>query len=287
MNSIFIVIPVLIFLMFCIGLELRLSNFQLILRQPLSIIIGSFAQLLIHPLIAWLILSFVDIPNEFKIGIIIIASCPGGASSNAFSYLVKGDVALSVVLTSLTSVLSIFTIPIIVSAFIYFEIGDNVNFNLPFFKLLIQNVVFLLVPIIIGMVLTRYSENFVKKISFLTKKLPIYLLLLLITVFFIENRGVIADNFSQLSIMLTILVISVMLVSYFISLFLGIKIAQRKTIIIGVGIKNAAQAILIATSPIILHNPKIGIPAVLYALIMNIVVLSYVGLNKKERKANE
>lgn len=287
MNSIFIVIPVLIFLMFCIGLELRLSNFKLILRQPLSIIIGSLAQLLIHPLIAWLILSFVDIPNEFKIGIIIIASCPGGASSNAFSYLVKGDVALSVVLTSLTSVLSIFTIPIIVSAFIYFEIGDNVNFNLPFFKLLIQNVVFLLVPIIIGMVLTRYSENFVKKISFLTKKLPIYLLLLLITVFFIENRGVIADNFSQLSIMLTILVISVMLVSYFISLFLGIKIAQRKTIIIGVGIKNAAQAILIATSPIILHNSKIGIPAVLYALIMNIVVLSYVGLNIKERKTNE
>jgi BASS family bile acid:Na+ symporter len=211
MNSIFIVIPVLIFLMFCIGLELRLSNFKLILRQPLSIIIGSLAQLLIHPLIAWLILSFVDIPNEFKIGIIIIASCPGGASSNAFSYLVKGDVALSVLLTSLTSVLSIFTIPIIVSAFIYFEIGDNVNFNLPFFKLLIQNVVFLLVPIIIGMVLNRYRENFVKKISFLTKKLPIYLLLLLITVFFIENRGVIADNFSQLSIMITILVISVSL----------------------------------------------------------------------------
>ncbi|HBN06216.1 MAG TPA: bile acid transporter [Bacteroidales bacterium] len=280
MNSIFIVIPVLIFLMFCIGLELKLSNFKLILRQPLSIIIGSLAQLVIHPLIAWLILSFVNIPNEFKIGIIIIASCPGGASSNAFSYLVKGDVALSVVLTSLTSVLSIFTIPIIVSAFIYFEIGDSVNFNLPFFKLLIQNVVFLLVPIIIGMILNHYSENFVKKISFLTKKLPIYLLLLLITVFFIENRGVIVDNFSQLSLMVLLLVVLVMFVSYLVSRILGIKIAQRKTIIIGVGIKNAAQAILIATSPFILHNPEIGIPAVLYALIMNIVVLTYVGLNK-------
>ncbi len=284
MNSIFIVIPVLIFLMFCIGLELKLSNFKLILKQPLSIIIGSLAQLVLHPLIAWIILSFVDIPNEFKIGIIIIASCPGGASSNAFSFLAKGDVALSVVLTSLTSILSIFTIPIIVSSYIYFEIGDTLTFHLPFFKLLIQNVIFLLVPIIIGMVLNKHSESFVKKISFLTKKLPIYLLLILITVFFIENRKVIIDNFSELSLLVLILVVLVMITSDLISRALRIKLEQRKTIIIGVGIKNAAQAILIATSPFILYNPKIGIPAVLYALIMNIVVLTYVGLNIKRKK---
>ena len=284
MNSIFIVIPVLIFLMFCIGLELKLSNFKLILKQPLSIIIGSLAQLVLHPLIAWIILSFVDIPNEFKIGIIIIASCPGGASSNAFSFLAKGDVALSVVLTSLTSILSIFTIPIIVSSYIYFEIGDTLTFHLPFFKLLIQNVIFLLVPIIIGMVLNKHSESFVKKISFLTKKLPIYLLLILITVFFIENRKVIIDNFSELSLLVLILVVLVMITSDLISRALRIKLEQRKTIVIGVGIKNAAQAILIATSPFILYNPKIGIPAVLYALIMNIVVLTYVGLNIKRKK---
>lgn len=287
MNSVFIVIPVLIFLMFCIGLELKPSNFRLIIRQPLSIIIGSVTQLLIHPLIAWLILGFIDIPDVFKIGIIIIASCPGGASSNAFSFLIKGDVALSILLTSLTSIISIFTIPIIVSAFIYFEIGDSINFNLPFFRLLIQNVVFLLIPIIIGMILNKYSANFLRRMSFLTKKLPIYLLLLLISVFFIENRRVIVDNSSQLSILIIALVVLVMFIGYLISLLFGIRIAERKTIIIGAGIKNAAQAILIATSPIILNNPKIGIPAVLYALIMNIIVLSYVGINKKVSKAYE
>lgn len=287
MNSVFIVIPVLIFLMFCIGLELKPSNFRLIIRQPLSIIIGSVTQLLIHPLIAWLILGFIDIPDVFKIGIIIIASCPGGASSNAFSFLIKGDVALSILLTSLTSIISIFTIPIIVSAFIYFEIGDSINFNLPFFRLLIQNVVFLLLPIIIGMILNKYSANFVMRMSFLTKKLPIYLLLLLISVFFIENRRVIIDNFSHLSILIIALVVLVMFIGYLISLLFGIRIAERKTIIIGAGIKNAAQAILIATSPIILNNPKIGIPAVLYALIMNIIVLSYIGINKKVSKTYE
>lgn len=287
MNSVFIVIPVLIFLMFCIGLELKPSNFRLIIRQPLSIIIGSVTQLLIHPLIAWLILGFIDIPDVFKIGIIIIASCPGGASSNAFSFLIKGDVALSILLTSLTSIISIFTIPIIVSAFIYFEIGDSINFNLPFFRLLIQNVVFLLIPIIIGMILNKYSANFLRRMSFLTKKLPIYLLLLLISVFFIENRRVIVDNFSQLSILIIALVVLVMFIGYLISLLFGIRIAERKTIIIGAGIKNAAQAILIATSPIILNNPKIGIPAVLYALIMNIIVLSYIGINKKASKTYE
>lgn len=281
MNSIFIVIPVLIFLMFCIGLELKLSNFKLILNQPLPIILGSLAQLVFHPLIAWFVLSFLNIPDEFKIGIILIAACPGGASSNAFSFLVKGDVALSVLLTSLTSILSIFTIPIIVSSYIYFEIGDSVNFHLPFFKLLMQNVVFLLIPIIIGMILNKYNEAFVKKISFLTKKLPIYLLLILITVFFIENRIVIIQNFNQLSIALLILVIGVMILIYLISRLFRIQRPQRKTIVIGVGIKNAAQAILIATSPIILNNSKIAIPAVLYALIMNVVVLSYVALNRK------
>ena len=159
MTEIFIVIPVLIFLMFCIGLELKLSNFKLILNQPLPIILGSLAQLVFHPLVAWFVLSFLNIPPEFKIGIILIASCPGGASSNAFSFLVKGDVALSVLLTSLTSILSIFTIPIIVSSYIYFEVGDSVNFHLPFFKLLMQNVVFLLIPIIIGMILNKYNVN--------------------------------------------------------------------------------------------------------------------------------
>lgn len=286
MNSIFIVIPILIFLMFCIGLELKLSNFKLILNQPLPIILGSLAQLVFHPLVAWIVLSFLNIPDEFKIGIILIASCPGGASSNAFSFLVKGDVALSVLLTSLTSILSIFTIPIIVSSYIYFEIGDSVNFHLPFFKLLMQNVVFLLIPIIIGMILNKYNEEFVKKISFWTKKLPIYLLLILITVFFIENRAVIIQNFNQLSIALLILVIGVMILISLISRLVKIQLPQRKTIVIGVGIKNAAQAILIATSPIILNNSKIAIPAVLYALIMNVVVLSYVAYYKKLNSKN-
>lgn len=286
MNSIFIVIPVLIFLMFCIGLELKLSNFKLILNQPLPIILGSLAQLVFHPLVAWIVLSFLNIPDEFKIGIILIASCPGGASSNAFSFLVKGDVALSVLLTSLTSILSILTIPIIVSSYIYFEIGDTVNFHLPFFKLLMQNVVFLLIPIIIGMILNKYNEEFVKKISFWTKKLPIYLLLILITVFFIENRIVIIQNFNQLSIALLILVIGVMILISLISRLVKIQLPQRKTIVIGVGIKNAAQAILIATSPIILNNSKIAIPAVLYALIMNVVVLSYVAYYKKLNSKN-
>ena len=271
--------------MFCIGLELKLSNFKLILKQPKSIIIGTLAQLVLHPLIAWFLLGFFNIPDEFKIGIILIASCPGGASSNAFSYLIKADVALSVLLTSLSSLLSIFTIPIIVSTYIYFSVGDSLSFNLPFFKLLIQNVIFLLVPIVIGMILNRYKEEFVKKISLWTKKLPIYLLLLLITVFFIENRKVIIETFSTLSIAVLVLVVGVMLISYLISLALKIKKPQRQTIIIGVGIKNVAQAMLIAASPIILNNSEIAIPAVLYALIMNIVILIYVAVNKQKPKS--
>ena len=284
MNSLFIIMPILVFLMFCIGLELRISNFKLILKQPKSIILGTLAQLIIHPMIAWFLLSFLDISDEFKIGIILIASCPGGASSNAFTYLVKGDVALSVLLTSLSSLFSIFTIPIIISTYIYFSLGDNVSINLPFFKLLMQNVVFLLLPIVFGMLLNRYKEEFAKRLSVWTKKLPIYLLLILITVFFIENMDVIIETFSKLSIAIFILVIGVMLISYFIALIFKIKTEQRKAIVIGVGIKNAAQAMLIAASPIILNNPKIAIPAVLYALIMNIVILVYVAINKRKSK---
>ncbi len=270
--------------MFCIGLELKLSNFKLMLKQPKSIIIGTLAQLIIHPLIAWFLLSFLDISDQMKIGIILIASCPGGASSNAFSYLVKADVALSVLLTSLSSLLSIFTIPIIISTYIYFSIGDNVSFHLPFFKLLMQNVVFLLLPIVFGMLLNRYKEEYAKKLSLWTKKLPIYLLLILITVFFIENIDVIIQTFNKLSIAVFILVIGVMIVSDLIALIFKIKLPQRKAIVIGVGIKNAAQAMLIAASPIILNNPEIAIPAVLYALIMNIVILGYVGINKRKSK---
>lgn len=147
-----------------------------------------------------------------------------------------------------------------------------------------QNVVFLLLPIVFGMLLNRYKEEYAKKLSLWTKKLPIYLLLILITVFFIENIDVIIQTFNKLSIAVFILVIGVMIVSDLIALIFKIKLPQRKAIVIGVGIKNAAQAMLIAASPIILNNPEIAIPAVLYALIMNIVILGYVGINKRKSK---
>ena len=275
MNSILIVLPILTLLMFCLGLTLEGKDFLLVFKRGKAVIGGLVGQLLM-PAIAFAVAKVMHLDPIFTIGLVLIACCPGGSSSNIFSMLAKGDVALSVSLTALSSIITLFTLPLIMQ-FVTSSVGQQVGIQLPIRNLLMQNLVTMLLPIIIGIVLRYYKPQLAARIAKVLSKMAFPALMLLAGIFFVQHRETIADNFSVLGLAVTGLLLAAVLFAAVLCYLFGLHTKERRTIIIEVGMQNAAQAIAIASSPFVFNDGRFAIPAILYALMMNVVLLTYVG----------
>ena len=297
MNAIFIVLPILTLLMFDLGLTLKPQDFKLIAQRPKPVIVGLVGQIILLPLIAWGIIQLSAFSSQlsalFIIGIMLVACSPGGSSSNVFSMLAKGDVALSVTLTACSSIITLFTLPLIM-AWVMSE-GMNglvdegmnglaVDIRLPIGNLLIQNIVLMLLPISIGFVVNIYKEQAAAKIHNVLKRIAMPALILLVTVFFFQHKQTIVSEFASLGLTMTILILATTGCGALLAWFLRLSTKERRTLVIEIGMQNAAQAITIACSPLIFNNEIIAIPAIIYALMMNLILLAYVGLTKIQKK---
>lgn len=276
MNSVLIVLPILTLLMFELGLNLQWSDFKLFKTRPRPVIAGLIGQLIILPLLAWLLAKTFNLSPIFVLGFVLIGCCPGGSSSNVFSMLAKGDVALSVSLTACSSIITLLTIPVILGL----ACAGEVSIHLPVGRLFMQNIVLMFVPIIIGIGVRKRWSKAADAIHKVLSKLAFPLLILLASVFFIQNRDVIAANFKELIIAITVLILLAMGAGALLSRTMKLNGAERRTIVIEVGMQNAAQAIAIASSPFIFNNSEIAVPAIIYALMMNVILLIYVAVTK-------
>lgn len=284
MNSVLIVLPILAILMFDLGLTLKPNDFLMVIKRPKAIILGLLGQLIILPAIAFGISSTFHLEAIFFIGFILISCCPGGSSSNIFSMLAKGDTALSVSLTALSSVITLFTIPIIMNITTS-SFGEAVGIKLPVGKLIVQNIITMLVPVIIGLLVRYFREETALKIEKVISKFAFPALLLLITIFYIQNSQAIIDNIGLLGVCTAILILAAISIAAICSKIFGLNVKEKRTIVIEVGMQNGAQAMAIAASPFIFNNSAIAIPAIIYTLLMNIILLSYLGIIKlKSRK---
>lgn len=281
--AIWIVLPILTLLMFDLGLSLRFDDFGKVFRSPWPILIALFGQLVLLPLIALGLATVFKLPPVFFIGLLLIACCPGGSSSNVFSKLAGGDVALSVTLTALSSVITLFTIPLIMS-WTTTLIGESVGIVLPVGNLIKQNLLLMLLPVLLGIGMNHIWPKAAEKTDKVLGKLAFPLLLLLITVFYIQHHRTILDNLGVLGLCVTALILIAICCSSLLSRLVKSGRRQRRTVIIEVGMQNAAQAIAIASSPFIFANEEMAIPAILYSLMMNIVLLIYVGMTKYNDK---
>lgn len=277
MNTIFIVLPILTLLMFELGLELNIRDFLLFYKRPRPVLAGLAGQIVVLPLLAIGLGLFFRLDALFFIGLVLIACSPGGSSSNVFSLIAKGDVALSVSLTALSSVITLFTIPVIM-AFAFHLVGNQEDFNvhLPVGRLIIQNLVLTLLPVVLGLLYKRYAPEKAEKVRRLLNKIAFPSLLLLATVFFVQHYRVILVHIGQLGVCIGILILSAMAVGVGLSWLMRLQGRERRTIVIEIGMQNAAQGIAIATSPFIFNSEIIAIPSIVYALIMNIVLLTYI-----------
>lgn len=282
MNSVLIVIPILVVLMFLLGTELNKSAFTDVVKSPRAVFVGMFGQIVLLPLIAFGIAYAMGLSPVYFMGLVLIACCPGGSSSNVFSMLVKGNVALSVTLTALSSIITLFTLPLIMDAVsLYLSAQSGVSVTLPVGKLLMQNIVLLLVPMLLGIAFKRLRPVAAEKVARVLGKAAFPALMLLAFVFFLQYTTEIIDNFTLLGVAVTVLIFVSMLCSSLLSRISGGGNAERRTIIIEVGMQNAAQAIAIATSPFIFNSGEMAIPAIIYALMMNVILLLYVYIIRK------
>lgn len=279
MNTIWIVLPILTLLMFDLGLTLRLEDFGKVFRHPWPIAVALFGQLVILPVIALGLGYMFHLSPVFFIGLVLIACCPGGSSSNVFSKLAGGDVALSVSLTALSSIITLFTIPFVMSWATQL-VGESVGITLPVGNLIKQNLVLMLVPVLLGVGMHYAFPRGAEKTDKVLSKLAFPLLLVLITVFYFQHSHTILDNIGTLGVCVTLLILLAIGASNLLSHLVKNSPQQRRTVIIEVGMQNAAQAIAIASSPLVFASEEMAIPAILYSLMMNIVLLSYLACLK-------
>ena len=269
--------PILIALMFLLGTDLNKKSFTNIAKNSKAVALGMVGQLILLPLIAFALAWALKLPPVYFMGLVLIACCPGGSSSNVFSMLAKGDVALSVTLTAFSSVITLFTLPAImefVSQFVSQQSGIEVN--LPVGKLIVQNLVLLFAPLLAGIAFRHYAPQAAAKTNRILGKAAFPALMILALIFFLQYTQEIFHNFAVLGITITLLILFAMICSSTLSRISGCNTAVRRTIIIEVGMQNAAQAIAIASSPFIFNSGEMAIPAIIYALMMNVILLIYV-----------
>ncbi|MBQ7984192.1 MAG: bile acid:sodium symporter family protein [Bacteroidales bacterium] len=288
MNGVFIVLPILTVLMFELGLNLKTDDFLIIFRRPKPVLAALAGQIVLLPLIAFCVAYVFKLPPLFFIGTVLIACCPGGSSSNVFSYLSKGDVALSVSLTALSSVITLFTVPLIMNFTVNLVAADAMQqVHLPVGNLLIQNLLLMFLPIVLGMLLKRYKPSLAAKTDKILSKCAFALLMFLAGLFFVQNFETIKSNFITLGTCITLLILLAAGVAYALSLICALNRKQQRTVVIEVGMQNAAQAIAVACSPFIFNNSVIAVPAIIYALMMNVILLAYVGVIRYARKEDK
>jgi len=276
MNSILIVLPILSVLMFDLGLTLEGKDFLLVLQRYKAVLAGMIGQLVILPLLAWYLAMAMGLDPVYSIGLVLIACCPGGSSSNIFSMLAKGDVALSVSLTAISSLVTLVTVPFIMQLTTA-AVGEAVGVTLPVGNLLMQNLVTMLLPILIGITVRHKWPMVAHRIESVLSKCAFPALMLLAGVFFVQHRENIADNFTTLGSAVTLLLLGAIAVAAVLCTIFRLRKQERRTIVIEVGMQNAAQAIAIASSPFVFNDGRFAIPAILYALMMNVILLIYVG----------
>ena len=221
----------------------------------------------------------------------LVACSPGGSSSNVFSMLAKGDVALSVTLTACSSIITLFTLPLIMAWVVESnQLSDvsnqlsDMSIQLPVGNLLIQNIVLMVVPISIGFVVNIFKSQAAEKIHNVLKRIAMPALVLLVTVFFIQHKQTIVNEFASLGLTMTVLILATTGCGALLAWLLKLTQKERRTLVIEIGMQNAAQAITIACSPLIFNNEIIAIPAIIYALMMNLILLVYVGITTIQKR---
>lgn len=255
----------LVFIMFGMGMGLTPADFKRVLLSPGATFLGLACQLVGLPLFAFALVRIFGLSGELAVGLVILAACPGGPTSNLITHLSRGDTALSVTLTAVSSVVTVFTIPLLVSFAIARYLGTDTIVSLPFLKTVVQLVVVTLIPIALGMWVRSTRPAFCLRMASPVNVVSLVFLALVILAAILREEEL-AQQFRLAGPAALALNLGSMGLAFAAALAFGLRGPQRISISIESGIQNGTLALAIALG--MLENSRIAMPAVVYSLLM-------------------
>ena len=268
---------ILALIMLGLGLGLKVEDFTRVFKAPKDFIVGFISQLIILPIVAYLLIIILKTPPEISIGVMIIAAAPGGVTSNILTKFADGDVALSISLTAIISLISIISVP-----FIIFTSADlfgitNISQNISMVGIAIKMVMVVTIPVILGMIIRKFADSFISSKVEIFNKLNIVFFIIFFIAAFYEERENILSFIIQAGFIALILNITMMIIAYYIAKTFASGIKQRKCIALECGLQNGTLALFVSTQ-IFGTDIVYAIPTGAYALIMYITGFVFVYL---------
>ena len=261
------VVPVCIFLiMMGMGLSLVPNDFKRIVKYPKAVSIGLLNQLILLPIIGFTLANVMPLEPEYAVGVMLLVLCPGGTTSNMFSHIAKGDVALSVTMTAVASLITVFTIPIVLNLSLVHFMGEGNEFQLPLIPTIISLMSLTIIPIAIGMLIKTFAPRFADSSQVLVSRFGILFLTLLIIFLTYVQQDIVVSAFIATGPVSLILNISTMALGYYSSRWFGLNAAQTTSVTIEVGLQNSTLSMFMALT--LLANYKMSFTPAIYTLVM-------------------
>ena len=273
--------PILLALiMLGLGLGLKVEDFTRVLKTPKDFIVGFISQLIILPIVAYLLIIILRTPPEIAIGVMIIAAAPGGVTSNILTKFANGDVALSISLTAIISLISIITVPLIIFTSADLFGITNISENISMIGIALKMFLVVTVPVILGMIIRKFAENFVASKGEIFNKLNIVLFAIFFVAAFYEERENFINFLKQAGLITLILNLTMMIIAYYLAKAFASGIKQMKCIALECGLQNGTLAIFVSTQ-IFGADILYVTPTAAYALIMYITGFIFVFLLRR------
>ena len=260
-------------IMLGLGLGLTLVDFKKILQTPRIFLLGIFSQIILLPIIAFVLILLIKVPLGIALGVMIIAAAPGGVTSNVMTKFANGDVALSISLTAVTSLISIVSVPIIVFTSANLLGLSDLQKEISITSIALKMAGVVTLPVIIGMFIRRYAENLISSNLKFIERITGILFLIVFSAIWIEERNNILSYLSQAGIIVLALNILMMTVAYYLAKIFASNIKQRKCIALECGLQNGTLAVFVATQ--VFDEIIYIVPTAAYALIMYITAFIF------------
>ena len=252
-------------IMFGLGLGLTVSDFTRLLKIPRDFIVGFFGQVILLPIVAFILIQIISLPPQIALGTMIIAAAPGGVMSNILTKFANGDVALSISLTAVVSLISVITVPLIVynsAGFLGIEIVKEISM----LNIALKMFVAVTVPVIFGMIVRALMTDFIVSKTLLVQRLSLTLFLVLFAAIWVEEWDRITSFIQRAGLIALILNLTMIFLGYYLAKYLTSGVEQRKCISLECGLQNGTLALFVTTQ--LFDDVVFAVPTAAYALIM-------------------
>ena len=268
-------------IMLGLGMSLTTKDFTRVIKFPKDFLVGFFCQMIVLPIIAFALIKLLNTPIELALGVMIIAAAPGGVTSNVLTKFANGDVALSITLTAIISLVSIISVPLIISLSIDLLNINYISKDFSIIAISLKMFFVVTVPVFVGMIIRHFAENFITSNVLLIQRISIGLFALVFIAIYIEEWDKIVSFITRAGLIALTLNIVMMIVGFYVAKFFTSGFAQQRCISLECGLQNGTLAVFVATQ--LVDEIVYVVPTAAYALIMMVTSLFFVFIVRKIR----